>query len=749
MKQIFRFLKDGAIMKKTLVFLFCLLAVSRMAIGSGNIEMSDGKLKILSADAVTSLDIYRETDDAYINWATGTLYLDGGSISFDSNSRGNSKFYWDDVNNTLIVYIIDANYFDVNDVNANTGTFTGAVTIDTLNLTNDLALAHGGTGASLSDPGADRILIWDDSAATVGWATWGTGLVIDATPKIYVDHDAAQWFNSDEHIDLVDGTANIDTSGSATFGQLIVDNIAINSNTITLTDQSTFDCSAELIHKAASSIRFYASGDDNDFAYFWTNTNVPELSTSGTCELKLSNSLGTPRSVTVSEMEDAHNHISNNGSDHSYIDQDLQTSASPTFNDLTVSTPSNIYALDHNSFANFHADEHIDWTDADVNLSVGPAVVEANMVELNKSFYHKDDEDTIFTFFNGGYYFTGNNTEIMRMAGPIGHDAAYVVCNNALAVMDWYWKGDNDAELLYLDADVDRVGISTSTPQALFDVAGDTLISGHIGLGGASVDADYGLNYSETLTDTDNSAKLALYFKTDVTKTTAPMTSVASGVYGAVSLDSTNTQNWSYSPTGLICVYGSLNTEASSAGTVTGGACFLSYASIADAATVTNLYGYYHWTPTVAGAKLVNNFGIYLADQDGVGSGNNYAIYTAGAASDSYLEGSISALDVTDRTPAWLGTPAEALTAVLDIDNVGGKIDHNSLPDFCKRTAQEMRGTGKYFQAEEGEVEIREPITVPARSLGATVTLLVESTKALQQEVDELRARLSELEGTK
>lgn len=45
----------------------------------------------------------------------------------------------------------------------------------------DLALADGGTGASLTDPNADRIMFWDDSAGSVDWLTAGTGLSISGT----------------------------------------------------------------------------------------------------------------------------------------------------------------------------------------------------------------------------------------------------------------------------------------------------------------------------------------------------------------------------------------------------------------------------------------------------------------------------------------------------------------------------------------------------------------------------------------
>lgn len=45
----------------------------------------------------------------------------------------------------------------------------------------DVALADGGTGASLVDPNADRIAFWDDSAGAVTWLTAGDGLTITTT----------------------------------------------------------------------------------------------------------------------------------------------------------------------------------------------------------------------------------------------------------------------------------------------------------------------------------------------------------------------------------------------------------------------------------------------------------------------------------------------------------------------------------------------------------------------------------------
>lgn len=42
-------------------------------------------------------------------------------------------------------------------------------------------LANGGTGASLTDPGADRIMFWDDSASTIAWLSLSSALAITGT----------------------------------------------------------------------------------------------------------------------------------------------------------------------------------------------------------------------------------------------------------------------------------------------------------------------------------------------------------------------------------------------------------------------------------------------------------------------------------------------------------------------------------------------------------------------------------------
>lgn len=77
----------------------------------------------------------------------------------------------------------------------------------------DVALADGGTGASLADPNDDRIMMWDDSAGAVVFMDIGTGLTIDATPILSVDQSTAfAW--TDAHTHTVAGLTQTLTNSS-------------------------------------------------------------------------------------------------------------------------------------------------------------------------------------------------------------------------------------------------------------------------------------------------------------------------------------------------------------------------------------------------------------------------------------------------------------------------------------------------------------------------------------------------------
>jgi hypothetical protein len=87
--------------------------------------------------------------------------------------------------------------------------YLGNVVTGTWSATN-ISLAKGGTGASLSDPNADRILFWDDSASTVTWLSAGEGIAFNGT-SLQMDWSAATGSVTPYKAVVKDGDQNVKT----------------------------------------------------------------------------------------------------------------------------------------------------------------------------------------------------------------------------------------------------------------------------------------------------------------------------------------------------------------------------------------------------------------------------------------------------------------------------------------------------------------------------------------------------------
>lgn len=86
----------------------------------------------------------------------------------------------------------------------------------------DVALADGGTGASLSDPNADRIMFWDDSAGGMTWLSPGTGLSISGT-DLNASSSAPTWTQIATRTPTPGGTSAVQfTSIPTTYADLLV-----------------------------------------------------------------------------------------------------------------------------------------------------------------------------------------------------------------------------------------------------------------------------------------------------------------------------------------------------------------------------------------------------------------------------------------------------------------------------------------------------------------------------------------------
>lgn len=134
--------------------------------------------------------------------------------------------------------------------------------------------------------------------------------------------------------------------------------------------------------------------------------------------------------------------------------------------------------------------------------------------------------------------------------------------------------------------------------------------------------------------------------------------------------------------------------------------------------------------------RSTSYYGVYGYNQSG-----SYAMYADG---DMYVVDDCSALTFTDRTPYYEG---DALSAIKKIEGRNGKIDHDTLPSFARKTirrdilkeeSRKDKKTGKTisYKRKVGEE------TEPGRDLGAMISIL---TVGLQQVLN----RLEKLEGKK
>lgn len=163
---------------------------------------------------------------------------------------------------------------------------------------------------------------------------------------------------------------------------------------------------------------------------------------------------------------------------------------------------------------------------------------------------------------------------------------------------------------------------------------------------------------------------------------------------------------------------------------------------ILTGSTGTNGYGWYSTAGSDCAVIHNGSGGVAYFSKSGGGSvqlgTSSNSLYATG---DAYFTADVSALTFTDRTPAWKGTPEEALTAICSIRKIGvgtdAEIDHSTLPVFAQRKItvpiyeeQEII-KGK---PEKTQVQIGEEI-VDGRDIGATITMLVESIKALNDRI--------------
>ncbi len=158
------------------------------------------------------------------------------------------------------------------DVAISGGTITGT-TIEPI-FSSPVPLSLGGTGASLSGPGADRIMFWDQSAGQVTWLTPGSGLIIadttisvagvglgDVTGPMSSTANAIARYSGTTGKVIKDSGALIDDSGNISANNLSGTNTGDQTITLTgdVTGSGTGSFSATIANNAVSNAKFRQS----------------------------------------------------------------------------------------------------------------------------------------------------------------------------------------------------------------------------------------------------------------------------------------------------------------------------------------------------------------------------------------------------------------------------------------------------------------------------------------------------------
>jgi hypothetical protein len=106
-----------------------------------------------------------------------------------------------------------------------------------------------------------------------------------------------------------------------------------------------------------------------------------------------------------------------------------------------------------------------------------------NLVSSSKHILYTDGS-TMFDVLSDCGNISANGT--LSVTGNVSLDGGTFIFNDSSADVDARFEGNNDANLLYIDAGEDRVGIKTSSPSTELHVVGGIKATGNIDLDGGT-----------------------------------------------------------------------------------------------------------------------------------------------------------------------------------------------------------------------------------------------------------------------
>lgn len=399
--------------------------------------------KITDADGNTGIDVERSADE--------------NEIHFFTESAGD------------VAHIRADGSIELNNLEIDNQTITGLTTNADINITPNGTGQVAITAVDIAGGEIDGTVIGANSAAA------GTFTNLTANGTINIDGDG-----SGDNIDGVIIGANlaaagtfttVDTSGNVTVGG----NLIVNGVTTTI-ESTTLQIEDPLLVLAKNNSGGIANtydqgllinrGSDTNQAFIW-DESADEFAVISTTETG-----DTAGNIVVSAYADftAKDILGNKFSTTGIDIEDNKITATQT-NDNLVLTGSGtgsvrIDVVDINGGA-------IDGTPiGDNSRSTG------NFTSINASAGIDIDVDNQLLTIGGSADFTilhdsidtiiDNNTGILKILGASGSS---IQINSDAANVDTQISGDTDAELIYVDASADKIGISTSAPAYILDIA--------------------------------------------------------------------------------------------------------------------------------------------------------------------------------------------------------------------------------------------------------------------------------------